>query len=94
VRVVFSRTAEANLRDIAFYIARDDFDGAMQFVERLREACHSLADFPSRFPIAEGLGSAGIRKRTYRDYVIHYRIEDAGVSILSIAHGSRLFPFS
>jgi plasmid stabilization system protein ParE len=89
VNVVFSRTAEANLRDIAFYIARDDFNGAMQFVERVREACHSLAEFPSRFPLAEGLGNTGIRKRTYRNYVIHYRVEDAAITIISIAHGAR-----
>lgn len=40
-RVIFTDTAEADLRDIAFYIAKQSKDKniAIRFVNKLREKC-------------------------------------------------------
>ena len=43
-RVIFTDTAEADLRDIAFYIAKQSKDKniAIRFVNKLREKCKNL----------------------------------------------------
>ena len=47
-RVIFTDTAEADLRDIAFYIAKQSKDKniAIRFVNKLREKCKNLEILP------------------------------------------------
>lgn len=88
--VVFSDAARADLRQIAFYIAADDYAQAMRFAADLRAACRALVSFPRRYPVWSATKEATIRRRTYRRYGIYYRVaDDEGVVILHIVHGSR-----
>lgn len=84
------RRRQSRLRQIAFYIAEDDYPQAMRFTADLCEACRALASFPRRYPVWSGVRSAAIRRRTYHRYGIYYRVaEDDDVVILRIVHGSR-----
>jgi len=93
--VSLSRRAQTNLRDLADWIARDNPDAALSFITELRVACTELrvactelSIFPRRFPKAPQLGT-GIRRRTFRNYHIIYRLQGEDVVIVAIVHAAR-----
>lgn len=44
---------------------------------------------PERFPLVARLRARGVHSRTYRSYLIFYRIEDQSVVVLNVLHGAR-----
>lgn len=86
--VKLSRRAQTNLRDLADWIARDNPDAALSFVGELRIACAELNDFPRRYPSAPHLGPE-VRRRTYGNYHIVYRLAGEDVVIIAIVHAAR-----
>ena len=46
----FSPAADADLTDIASFIARDNVDRALTFIDELQAACTKLLDFPGPNP--------------------------------------------
>ena len=99
MRVVVSANAEADLREIGDWIARDNPIRAASFARELREACLSLAGMPRAFPLLPHRAKSGIRRKPYRNYLIFYSIGDRRVEILHVLHGARdydsiLFPES
>lgn len=89
MKVRFAESAELDLEAIADYIATDNPRRALSFIAELRSKCLGLADFPERFPLLQDLRKAGIRKRTHRNYLIFYMVEDGTVNVLHILHGAR-----
>ena len=87
MKVTITRDALTDLKEIGGWIAEDDARRARSFVKELREASKSLGRQPRRFP--EVPGNNAIRKRTYRGYLIFYRIESGAVQVIRIVHGSR-----
>jgi plasmid stabilization system protein ParE len=97
MKIVFSAAAKAGLREIAFYIARDNSARAISFVRELRTKARDIAKMPRAFPLIPRYEHHGIRQRPYGNYLIFYRIEDDCISIIHILHaardyGSLLFP--
>ncbi|WP_010338283.1 type II toxin-antitoxin system RelE/ParE family toxin [Sphingobium yanoikuyae] len=84
----FSPAAEADLVDIAMFIAADDANRALTFVDELQSACDILVDYPlagvARPELCENL-----RSKPYRRYMIYYRIVGDAVRIERFLHGSR-----
>lgn len=89
MKVVFSAQAQAGLRDIALFIARDNKARAISFVRKLRERAQALGDMPRAFPLVPRYEHYGIRRRTHGDYLIFYRVEDDRIAIVHILHGGR-----
>jgi len=56
----FSRRAEADLEEIAAYIARDNPARAVSFIRELRQHCQHLLTFPEAAPLRPELG-VGVR---------------------------------
>ena len=75
-RVIFTDTAEADLRDIAFYIAKQSKDKniAIRFVNKLREKCKNLEILPESgsLPKERGLVSNGYRFLIHDNYLMFY----------------------
>jgi plasmid stabilization system protein ParE len=97
MRVVLSGEAKTDLREIGFFIARDNKIRARSFVRELQAKAHDVGNMPRAFPPIPRYEHHGIRRRPYRDYLILYRIEDSRISIVRILHGARdyealLFP--
>jgi toxin ParE1/3/4 len=46
-RLTFSPDADADLEEIGDFIAEDNPDAAIAFVQRLRRRCHDLLTFPA-----------------------------------------------
>jgi toxin ParE1/3/4 len=89
VNVRLTAQAEAELEAIGDHIAADDPARAIAFVDKLRAACLSLAEWPHRFPMVPRYRQHGIRQRLTGNYLIFYRIDAGGITVLHILHGAR-----
>jgi plasmid stabilization system protein ParE len=97
MKVVLSRAAQADLREIAYYIARDNKIRAISFVQELQAKAQDTGRIPRAFPLVPRYEHHDIRRRPSGAYLIFYRIEDNRVAIVRILHGARdyetlLFP--
>ena len=91
--------AEADLEQIAGYIAGHSAEIVLNFVRELREKCESLADAPRGYPLVPRHEHLGIRRRPFGNYLIFYRIGPDVIEVVHILHGARdyeplLFPKS
>jgi toxin ParE1/3/4 len=87
-RCEFTRLAEADLSEIAHYIAADSPKTALRFVDELRTHCLRLTEFPARNPLREEYG-VGVRVAVHGHYLIFYVAYDNAVAIERILHASR-----
>jgi toxin ParE1/3/4 len=87
-RLSFSPKAEIDLFDIEEYIARDKPPAAEEWIERLKEKCRLIAEFPNagerRDDIFPGFFCSVLGR-----YVIFYRHSEECVEILRIVTGDR-----
>ena len=95
--VVITAEAEADLEQIATYIAQQSLQIAINFVQELREKCESLADAPRGYPLVPRYEHLGIRRRPFGNYLIFYRVGPDAIEVVHILHGARdydplLFP--
>jgi toxin ParE1/3/4 len=95
--VVLTAAAEADLEAIGDWIAADNPNRALSFIEELHRCCQTLGTAPRRYPLVPRYKAVGIRRRVHRDYLIFYRISGKTVEILHILHGAQdyeviLFP--
>jgi toxin ParE1/3/4 len=86
---IFSQDAEADLLDIAEFIARDNPIAAREWVDAVRQRCHLLSQQPLMGESRPGFGVAGCRSISVGLYVIFFRPSASGVEIARILHGSR-----
>lgn len=85
----FTEAAETQLEEIGDYIAQDNPERAITFIQDMRERCRSLSAFPSRFPLVERFEQNGIRKFAHGNYLIFFRIEGTTVVIVHVLHAAR-----
>lgn len=94
-RVVFTDTARADLRDIAFRIAELAKDKALavRFVHELQEQTRILEQFPESgaLPKDRILKSNGYRFLSHKEYLLFYlyRKSENTAYILAVFHGKR-----
>ena len=86
--VVLTREAEDDLERIGDFIARDNPDRAVTYVQELTAQCRSLSEAPRAFPIIMRHAHLGIRRRIYGNYLIFYRIGPDQIDVLHILHGA------
>ena len=89
MRIVFSEAAKASLREIALFIARDNKQRARSFVRELQDSARELTRMPLAFPLVPRFERHGIRRRSYRGYLIFYQVEEKQIVIVDILHGAR-----
>jgi toxin ParE1/3/4 len=66
-------------------------------VQELREKCESLADAPHGYALVPRHEHLGIRRRSFGNYLIFYRVGPTAIEVVHILHGARdyeplLFP--
>ncbi|WP_375458683.1 type II toxin-antitoxin system RelE/ParE family toxin [uncultured Enterovirga sp.] len=87
--VILSAEAEADLERICDYIAERNPGRAISFIVELRGRILALVDAPPAFPVLPGRERSGLRRRSYRDYLILYRISERYIEIVRVVHGAR-----
>lgn len=88
MRVQLSAEAQADIQDIADFIARDSRRAAFDYVERIEQRCRSLYRMPQRFPIAYRL-EPPVRQRTLGRHYIFYSVQRDHVLIERVLDASR-----
>ena len=83
----YSPQAEADILDIATYIAQDNYGAALNWLDQVDEKSERLGGMPS-------LGVAvstrtGLRVFPFGNYLILYRQVSAGIEIVRVVHGAR-----
>ena len=87
MRVRLTPNARTDLREIHDWIARDDPDAAVRFAAELRRKAGEVGELPFGFPACGGR-RAELRKRSWRDYIIVYRVTRE-VEIVGFFHARR-----
>lgn len=91
--LVITDQARDDLADIMAYIAADKPNRAVRYTEQLLDAIRTLANMPSRCPLAAESGMLGykIRHLLHDSYRILFMVQRKQVIILRIIHGSRVY---
>jgi toxin ParE1/3/4 len=88
MKVAFSPAAEDDLLEIAAYIAQDNPDRALSFLDELEAKCLSLSHAPGIGTMRPELGK-GIRMLPHGRYLLFYRELAAMIRIERVMHGAR-----
>jgi len=89
MEVLFSDDAEADLAEIGAYIGRDNEARALTFIHELQEQCEGLAHMAGSFPVHRLRSGIELRRKSYGNYLIFYRVMPSAVVIMRILHGAR-----
>lgn len=97
MKVVLTQEARDDLERIGDHIAEENPVRARSFVHELLEAGRGIGRTPRAIQLVPRYARLGVRRRVHGAYLIFYRIDGDGVSILHILHGARdyealLFP--
>jgi len=92
-RLLLSPRAAADLEDIAGYIARDNPQRAMTFVEELEAKCRAVAVNPQIYPARPDL-APGLRMAVHGRYLVFFRNlpGENAVRVERVLHGARNLP--
>ena len=88
MRCEISPLAEADLREIGDYIARDNPRRAESFIDELLVHSQKIAKMPTAYVSREDL-SPGLRACSHQRYIIFFTVSASGVRIERIIHSSR-----
>ena len=88
--IEWSHRAQADIRDLKSYIAKDSPYYARQFTERVIASVEKLEEFPEiGRPVPEAEGRDDVRELIYQGYRIIYCTIPERIVIVTILHGSR-----
>jgi toxin ParE1/3/4 len=89
--VIISDAAYAELLQIGRWIKLDNPSRAEKFISEIYDKGQSLREMPRAFPLLPRWEEQGIRRRSYGDYLIFYRVNGDVIDVLHILHGARDF---
>ena len=93
MRIVWSPLALERVEDIAQYIAEDNPDAAVKWVDGLFATVERLADFPESGRMVPEVGSHRIREVVFGTYRVIYSNKDQ-INILTVRRSSQLLRMS
>jgi toxin ParE1/3/4 len=89
MKLVWSARANRDLVQIADYIATDNPDAAIRWVDRLRERARQAASMPRAGRLVPEAGTGDVREVFLQTYRVIYRIERKHVVVLTVVEGHR-----
>jgi toxin ParE1/3/4 len=91
-QAIWSELAELDLEEIVYYIAVEDKrpQVAEQIAGEIRDACDRYAEHPLVGEREPRLGGS-CRRFTHKRWVILYRPEETGISVIRVVDGARDF---
>lgn len=93
MRIVWSPLSLERVEDITRYIAEDNPDAALRWVDDLFASVERLADFPKSGRMVPEVGSPRIRELILGTYRVIYSVKDQ-VDILTVRRSSQLLRMS
>ncbi len=90
-RCIFTVPSRNDLRSIHDFIARDDVETALRFVQHLEQRCKDIVGMPDMERRRDDL-SPGLRSVIEGKYIILYRLKDQDIYIMRVLQGSQDLP--
>ena len=87
-RIIRSKPARADLRDIWLYIAQDNMDAADRFLDRPDRAIRTLAESPKIGERQDNVKD-GLRRIVVGNYLVFYESIKEGIRVVRVLHGAR-----
>ena len=87
-RVRIGEDAERDLERIADYIAESSPKTAVAFTQRLLRHGQSLVAYPLKYPLLPGHETSGIRRSSFGNYLVFYRIHENEMEIVHCIHAA------
>ena len=91
-RLVWTRPALEDVREIRAYIARDSPRYAQAVADRLFAAVDRLSEHPLSGRVVPELGQPTVREVVDPPYRIVYRVRAEALEVLTVVHAARRFP--
>ena len=88
-RVLRTSEAAADLDDLWNYIAQRNVSAADQLIDKLYSRFLLLAEFPESGERQSLLADGSYRRIVEGNYVVYYRPDEAGVTIVRVLHAAR-----
>jgi toxin ParE1/3/4 len=88
MHVIISAAAEADLEEIADFIAMGSPARALSFIAELRGYCQKIATAPAGYPSRSELVE-DLRLCVHEKYLIFFRVLEKEIRIERILHGAR-----
>jgi toxin ParE1/3/4 len=85
---IFSILAESDLEEIGDYIARDNPERAVSFIQEIRDRCLKITNSPEGAPLRPELGE-GVRMVPFGRYLIFYTINPESIRVERVLHSAR-----
>jgi len=92
VKIVWSPLAIERTSEIAGYIAQDNADAAISWINAVFDRADGLKAFPERGRIVPEAQNEAIRELIYGNYRIIYRLQEKKISILTVRHVKQILP--
>lgn len=89
MKIVWSPLALERVEEIAAYIARDNPDAAVRWVEELFDRVEQLNAYPASGRVVPEIGVPRIREIVFGAYRVLYSVS-ARVEILTVRRGSQI----
>jgi len=87
-RIIRSKPARSDLRDIWLYIAEDSVEAADRFLDRIDRIIRMLAENPAIGERQDGIRQ-GLRRFVVGNYLVFYEAIDNGIRVVRVLHGAR-----
>lgn len=87
-RIIRTKLARADLRDIWLYIARDGVEAADRFLDRLDRTIRLIAESPAIGEPQDEI-KPGLRRFVIGHYLIFYEPIGGGIRVVRVLHGAR-----
>jgi len=90
MKVFWTKESINRLREIENYIARDNTNAAIKFIDNLILLTENLSKNPERGRVVPELSIKAIRELLYKDYRIVYLIKKNRIEVLTVFEGHQL----
>jgi toxin ParE1/3/4 len=83
----FSAQAEADIQEIAAYIALDNFGAALSWLDIVDQKADRLGQMPKSGVKVDA--RPGLRLFPFGNYLMLYRETETGIEVVRVVHGAR-----
>lgn len=90
IQLHWSEEALVRLQEIEEFIARDNFQMAIEFTDKLISIAETIPDNPEKGRIVPELAIEQIREVLYKGYRIVYNRKEKSIDILTVFEGHQL----
>ena len=92
MRIIWSPLAVERVSEISDYIAEDNPEASMTWVESILEIIERLRDYPESGRVVPELAKPTIREIIHGHYRIIYKIQQQEIFILTVRHFKQILP--